>query len=599
MPSEAIIFCSKEPESNDLNLAKLLDYFGVKYKFIRLGVDILNLDRLIKDFKDEDPCVLSNCKAIKTLFMNCEDHETTRSFLFDNISYLLLYNISPVHPEIKAINCLTDGIIESLSTFKSSNYQYEIHNDSRDICRQFAGLTFGPINNERDYKLGMKSGSEGIFDLICIDGHPFFIQMNLRKCRLFLVASDRILDIKRKSSSVINIQESFSQIVPEMMFIKYVFKDKCWHTDTNFASLIIDDPLLKEKYGFLDYSKLLREMDKHNFSTSIAFIPWNFKRTSSKVANMFKERPDRFTVCVHGCDHTENEFGTTDIEKLNGRIKLATRRMISHENTMGLKFDKVMIFPQGRFSTMAMQVLKANNYLAAVNSSAIPFNKSEGLETTCFFEPATMVYASFPLFLRRYPENYLDLVFDLFLGKPAFIVTHHNNFKGGYHTITDLIDKMNSVAKDIQWVGVGTAIEHSYLEKVEADGTVYCKIYANSTFIKNKHRHTRKYIVSKHETGNVPIKYLLVNGKKSSYRILNNKLTLALRISPKDVVRIELVYEDDISCVPLSQNVRDNVKVWMRRHTSEFRDNVISKNDFLLSLAYKVKKLTFTGQWGN
>ncbi len=41
------------------------------------------------------------------------------------------------------------------------------------------------------------------------------------------------------------------------------------------ACLIIDDPLLIPRYGKLNFAKLLREMNEHNFFTEIAFIPWN------------------------------------------------------------------------------------------------------------------------------------------------------------------------------------------------------------------------------------------------------------------------------------------------------------------------------------
>ncbi len=593
MPSEAIIFCSKEPEGNDINLAKLLGFFGVKHRFIYLSIDTLRPGQLRQHFRDDDSCVLLNCKTIAKLFRNRDD-ETLRSLLLDNISHLLVYNVSPNNLEIAAVNYLTDGIVESLSTFQSCNYQYKVNKNFSNICKQFAGLTFGPINNETDYKFSIKSGSEGVFNLISIDEHPFFVQMNIRKCTLFLIASDHVLDVNTKSFSVSNTQAFFSQIVPEMMFIKNVFKGGCWHTNMNYASLIIDDPLLKKKYGFLDYRKLLREMNEHNFSTSVAFIPWNFKRTSKKVAGVFKERPDRFSICIHGCDHTGNEFGVTNIEELNSKVKLATRRMIGHENINGLKFDKVMIFPQGRFSTTAMQVLKNNNYLAAVNTDAIAVNKSEGPEISCFFEPAITIYESFPLFLRRYPGNFLDFVFDLFIGKPVFIVTHHNNFREGYHNITDLVDKINSVSKNIQWTGIGTIIKKTYLEREYVDGTIHCKIYSSTVFIKNQYELSKTYIIAKDEMSNTTIKHLLVNGKKSSYKSQNERIILIQEIRPGETVQIEIVYEDNIPCLEINRDIRQNMRVWMRRHASEFRDNIISKNDFLLSLAYKFKKQFFS-----
>ena len=62
---------------------------------------------------------------------------------------------------------------------------------------------------------------------------------------------------------------------------------------------------------------------------------------------MFKERPDRFSLCVHGCDHTKGEFGKTDIYYLDNKVKLATARMIEHSKRTGIPFDRIMHFTAG------------------------------------------------------------------------------------------------------------------------------------------------------------------------------------------------------------------------------------------------------------
>jgi hypothetical protein len=46
--------------------------------------------------------------------------------------------------------------------------------------------------------------------------------------------------------------------------------------------LVIDDPLLKPRYGFLKFLPFLRLMQRHDFATSIAFIPWNWRRSATK-----------------------------------------------------------------------------------------------------------------------------------------------------------------------------------------------------------------------------------------------------------------------------------------------------------------------------
>jgi peptidoglycan/xylan/chitin deacetylase (PgdA/CDA1 family) len=272
--------------------------------------------------------------------------------------------------------------------------------------------------------------------------------------------------------------------------------------EVHYASIIIDDPLLRENYGFLNYRILLRLMDKHNFHTTIAFIPWNYNRTDEKIAALFRERPDRFSLCVHGCDHTKGEFGNTDHNYLANKVKLATARMIEHENNTGVHFDRVMVFPQGIFSNEAMEALKKNNYLAAVNTEALPVNGP--------------ISSDFPFFLRYTPEDVIGLTSD-----PTFVVLHHGYFKHGYERLTAFVDGFNARSKNIKWDSVGNIIRH----------------YVST----NK--------VHLHDPIDVDLSGLNVNGYK------------------------------------------ENVKIFMRRYASEFRDNYLSKNDFLFNCVKKVKTL--------
>ena len=217
----------------------------------------------------------------------------------------------------------------------------------------------------------------------------------------------------------------------------------------NHASIIIDDPLLRENYGFLNYRKLLNLMDKHNFFTTIAFIPFNFNRTDKRIAALFRERPDRFSLCVHGCDHTKAEFGRTDLNYLDTKVKLATARMIEHEKRTGISFDRIMVFPQGIFSNAALEALKKNNYLAAVNTEAMP---TEG-----------HISSTFPFFLRYKPEDVPDCVSD-----PIFVVLHHDYFKNGYERLTNFVDELNTRSKKLKWASLGSIVR-SFVSANEAD----------------------------------------------------------------------------------------------------------------------------------
>lgn len=209
------------------------------------------------------------------------------------------------------------------------------------------------------------------------------------------------------------------------------------------ACIIIDDPFLRDKYGFLDFYKLLDLMDRHNFHTTIAFIPWNYNRTISSVARLFRERSDRFSLCVHGCDHTRAEYGIADEIRLDKITKLALSRMDAHERMTGITYARVMVFPQGYFSNAALRVLQKNNFSAAINTETVP---CEG----------GAIEAAIPFYRRFRPEDAVGQVTD-----PLFIALHHDYFMNeGYKRLGNFVDKMStSSAADIEWCGVGDIIK--------------------------------------------------------------------------------------------------------------------------------------------
>ena len=64
-----------------------------------------------------------------------------------------------------------------------------------------------------------------------------------------------------------------------------------WHSPGHYANLTIDDPWFAESYGHLTYNGLLGEMEKANFHTTIAFIPWNYDRSEGFLAGKASARP--------------------------------------------------------------------------------------------------------------------------------------------------------------------------------------------------------------------------------------------------------------------------------------------------------------------
>ncbi|UPU37827.1 hypothetical protein M1B72_09000 [Geomonas paludis] len=231
------------------------------------------------------------------------------------------------------------------------------------------------------------------------------------------------------------------------------------------ACLIIDDPLLRPRYGCLDYQKLLDEMKAHNFFTEIAFIPGNYQRSDPRTIRLFADNADRYSICVHGCNHTGNEFGGYDYHHLCRLSCTALARMEQHKRLTGLPYDRVIVFPQGRFSSVAMQAVKDTGYVAAFNSTIRAID-GKGPPAQEHQRPATKHYHDFPLFLRRYATDKSGFLADIAAGRPILIVDHHSAFRNGYRHLTDFIDWINSQG-NIRWTSLSKVAEY-YLEEPAA-----------------------------------------------------------------------------------------------------------------------------------
>jgi hypothetical protein len=254
-------------------------------------------------------------------------------------------------------------------------------------------------------------------------------------------------------------------------------------TRETLACFIIDDPILKPQYGCLSFEKLLREMKAHNFFTELAFIPWNYKKSEVNTVKLFSDNPNYFAICVHGCNHTSQEFGRGDYTKLRSLASTALWRMEEHKKLTGLPYEPVFVFPQGFASTVAIHALKDVGFFAAFNSNLQMADENSSPPAIEFQRPATTIYHNFPLFLRRDPKS-PHFAQDLEWNRPILIYAHHYIFRDGYKTITDLVDRINSLGK-IKWVSLLNIAEH-YMGKKAVSTVENAVPYSSSLWFNAK-----------------------------------------------------------------------------------------------------------------
>jgi hypothetical protein len=587
MNTTVLTLCYTDPDKNDVNLAGLVGYLGLDHKFVRPD----ELSVLLEDSKDKRiTCVALSAATLEAIHRNASFAGFLEKLLA-NVSFLFLYGFSSGAPTYDGLRPLTGGIIQSVSSLSADNLSYSVSEQYRDVSRQFSGLTFGPVNSQSDFVFDTGKVAHGVDVIVSIDNRPMFIRAKQGSCNIFALAVGKILDLQEMENRPITAARHFSALAPALMVLKHIFGDACWHPVAGQACLTIDDPLLHERYGFLNFRLLLETMKKDGFSTTLAFIPWNYRRTQPRVAALFKENPDKLSICVHGCDHTAGEFGLTDFSKANTKVKIATKKMAAHRELTGLGFDPVMVFPQGVFSTIALKALKCNKFTAAVNSGVFPADSHVGLSILDRLQPSVMSWESFPLFHRRYPVTVADFAFDLFLGKPALIVVHHDDFRDGYEAISGFIKKLNALDSDIRWQGLGEIVRRSYWVKRESDTHVFVRMSSHALLIDNETANTVRYSISKCETNNVPLDGVYVNGLPVATVMAGQFLEFEVDVEAQASVDVTVMYRNPDPGSGKEAGLRERAKILVRRYLSEFRDNYVSKSRFLQALTKRIVRV--------
>jgi hypothetical protein len=587
------LLCYQEASPSDLKLARLAEFLGVGCNVVALGRSGDAASGGSALLRSGGSCIMASAVALGRLAGSGLDLPRFTDQLFQRARFAFVYGFCPRKLEVSVAGHLTRGLVSFMSSFNGFGHEYQVASSSPFITKEFSGLSFGPIRNDIDFGFVLSSESVEFSSLISIGGLPFWGTLKRGNCAVFLLGCTDIADVNEKTDGTIKAFDHFSRLLPAAMFLKYALGESCWHNPRRFANLIIDDPLLHESYGFLNYRRLLRGMDECGFASTVAFIPWNYRRSDKKIAKLFRDRSDRFSVCVHGCDHSQAEFGDVDLGKLNSKVRLASKRMKAHEALTGVTYAAAMVFPQGKFSSHALRALKCNNYLAAINTDAVAADLGDEHDLTIgdFLDLAITRSEGFPLFLRKYPGELADLAFVLFFDKPLLLVEHHQYFKDDCRKALEFIRRVNTLNADLEWKGLWEILVRSYVEREVSQGIIQCKIYTNHQIIENWGARDGTYLITKDESGTTPIQGVFVNGKKTPFVIAGNSvLRLQVEIPAKSSATIRIHYRNILPDAERREHFMETTQVLMRRVLSEFRDNVLCKNDLLLSAAHQVRK---------
>jgi hypothetical protein len=578
-------------QAEDSRLMRLAEHLGISSQTLALARDVRQHGQYLESaVPDSHSCIVVNPKVMRRWVGGNALPEDLIACLTSRFEHLIVHSLRPQVFDANTVSALSQGRFQSVGPIGAASH-YEIDRNSQDICGPFAGLSFGPADDANDCVLSGTGDDDGVRQLISIGGRQFLAGVRRTKSEVLFLASQDVADLDAEVGDT-PLSGYFSRLLPHAMALRRIFGEESWRPSGQQAAVIIDDPLLRDRYGFLNFESLRRLMNRHRFHTTIAFIPHNYRRNSPSTTRMFRENTGNFGICFHGNDHTGGELAATDTARLNTMLQIAEDRMHVHGKITGLACDKVMVFPQGKFSVEAMRVLKSRNFHAAVNTVPHPEGQPVRLTISELAQPAVLRYGGFPLFLRKPIQQTArpDMAFNLFFGRPVLIGEHHDLFQRP-DSLAEVADSINSLAPEICWSNLATAVDSSTLTRRSPDGVQHVRAYSATAQIHNYSSSSQRVSVEWSHASHYPrVEQVLQNEAcVPRFEVDDREIRVSVEMAAGDSQTFAVSYRNE-QPTKAGLGFRWTVKAFLRRRLSEIRDNHLSKNPRVLAVAKTLQR---------
>ncbi len=586
-PRLALLSCAAS-RASDLRLAKLVKMMGVEAVTLDLCGDDAGEDLLGSAKMRGCSAIAASSDALARLKDQARIPRGSPDSLLAGFDHAFIYGFRPDEGDDLAA-WLTGRALLRCAHIHGGCGAYAISPAAREIAGPLAGLKFPPTAGGRGFAAGQANLRGGaVRPIITLGQRPCLALAKFRGCRVFLCAEGEPADLDEKVDAGGLDARHYAGLLPPLLFLRSAFGEYCWNNPIPHATLTIDDPLLRPRYGFLRFDRLVAEMEAHRFATTLAFIPWNYRRTDARVAELLRAHGERFSLCIHGCDHTAAEFADDDEAMLRDKARTAISRMRAHAVSSGLRCEPIMIFPQGGFSGAALRALAAEGYLAAVNSSVLASGAvSRQLTVRDLLDVAVAGDGGLPLFGRRYPIAPFPFAFDLFMGKPALIVEHHDYFKNGYTAAREFVRSINEMEPRISWTPLEASLTEAALYRKTGPAAAEVKFYTRRFRVRNPYGSRTAFRISRPAADGDSPTGLLLNGSPLEHRSAHGRLEAEVELGPGEQAAIEVSGTDARARPDARHRLAHEVRVALRRRLSEFRDNHLAGNERLVALSRK------------
>ncbi len=586
-----LVVLSSEPSAvSDRALAKFAGFLGVTAQLAPVHAGLAGPPPEVLTEPERERCL-----ALSLATFGMLKSQAWFPGLLPQAKAILVYGVGVTGTDCGELKELTQGALASVVAVEAKKVEYHIHGGGKHRAFPISGRSYTVEPPTVPLAFGSASAQDGVDTLISVNGQPCFVSVPRGRGTLYLLSSATLVDIDDPFPPNCQARQWYAELLSLSIFLRSVFGRWCWTAPVRAATIVIDDPYLKKRYGFLRYKTLVRELQQTGCSLTVGFIPYNYWRSDRRVTNMLRGQRDRFSITVHGCDHTRGEFASLDEMLLKQRARLALERMDIHTKLTQMPYDRVMMFPHERFSTKAIRALKECGYLAAANMSPWPVDSAESPVTLRdVFDVAVTRYDSFAIFGRRYPyDNGFELAVDAFFQKPLLVAEHHTFFKSGFEPLRQVMRELATLDTPPVWMPLHEALTSTFVVKRAGPGHYAARFFTPLLRLRNTDGEPCLYSLTKPEEPGL-VEAVMVDGESVPFEWQSGFLKCDVHLGTGEERDVKVLYRAAAqrnNHHRRSWNFRS--RVFARRMLSDMRDNYLSKSDRLLAAAEKAKDRLF------
>jgi len=571
---------AKTPTADTVVLRRLAEFYGVECESISLS------QLLSQDHRSEPS---GRVVDVASFAVEPLQAELLPRFVERNTGGYPLLILATTSDAIasQAIAHLTGGAITGV-THISSAQSVGFTEGARSLTQELSGHSF---SRQDASALNLASNPGALVTpLMTVGAGPAFVTWGPTTRLRFAWSTPAVFDVFRPLAQELDFERALDACLPFLIFLRSAFGEACWHNPDRTAGFVIDDPLLTPDYGFIHFPRLLESARTNAYHVSLAFIPWNARRTKAKNVALFQRHAAQFSLCVHGCDHNNNEYGSVDYDLLLDKNRVALARMTRQTQRLGLPYTPLAVCPQEQCSLEGWRAFADNrDFLGMVNTGCLPRNTTN--TTVCAADlllPAQDALFGFPIFKRYYPGELAPFALSLFLGRPAILVEHHDYFRTGLLSIETFARDLRRICPDVRWPGLHELATTAHVRRRESDQATRIRFFTTRFQFSATAGNLGHFHLCKRVADPSAVQKVWVNRTAVPFGFADDLLTFEITAPQPETFQIH-VELGPVAIKPVySFGPRYQAAVALRRGLSEIRDNVLSRNPRVMSLAKSV-----------